>query len=293
MQMQRSAFVVALHVVVAGVVSISGCATSEQPRGGQAAMTRADSAPPMQAPERQPQEVKTPVGREPQQIQRNVAGPYVRVGLTYSKASGADFKEDNAAAPNCFLFSAGGGCGSTLSSLGSSVGIDVGVGYRINPLFRVDLSYGRRGGYNLQGWDTALTYFDPPVTSDAVMFNGFFDIPYVIADRVQPYVGLAIGRSSNKVDSINWLDPGPPSSNGTLNAGNTTKSTAYQFTLGAAITLTGKWILDLGYRYSDMGEFKKNAGPDQSGNFNGTGTTSSATGKLRANEFFANVRYDF
>lgn len=44
---------------------------------------------------------------------------------------------------------------------------------------------------------------------------------------------------------------------------------------------------------SDMGEFQKPAGPDQSGNFNGTGTTSSATGKLRANEFFANVRYDF
>ncbi len=42
-----------------------------------------------------------------------------------------------------------------------------------------------------------------------------------------------------------------------------------------------------------MGEFQKPAGPDQSGNLNGTGTTSSATGKLRANEFFANVRYDF
>lgn len=221
------------------------------------------------------------------------AGPYVRAGVSYSKATSADFKEDNPTAPNCFLFSAGGGCGSQLDSAGSSFGFDIGVGYRISPLFRVDVSYGRRGGYNLQGWDSAGTYFDPPVTSDAVMFNGFFDIPYKIAGRVQPYVGLAIGRTSNKVDALNWHDPGPPASNGTLNASSSTKSTAYQLTLGAAVTLTGAWILELGYRYSDMGEFKKSAGPDQAGNFNGTGTTTSATGKLRANELFANVRYDF
>lgn len=221
------------------------------------------------------------------------AGPYVRAGVSYSKATSADFKEDNPTAPNCFLFSAGGGCGSQLDSAGSSFGFDIGVGYRISPLFRVDVSYGRRGGYNLQGWDSAGTYFDPPVTSDAVMFNGFFDIPYKIAGRVQPYVGVAIGRTSNKVDALNWHDPGPPASNGTLNASSSTKSTAYQLTLGAAVTLTGAWILELGYRYSDMGEFKKSAGPDQAGNFNGTGTTTSATGKLRANELFANVRYDF
>lgn len=227
------------------------------------------------------------------QAGKKVAGPYLRAEIGYSQARDADFVEDNPAAPDCFLFSASGGCGSQLNNLGSTVEYGIGIGYRFNPLFRLDLSYGSRGNYNLQGWDSAGTYFDPKVSSDSIMLTAFIDIPYKIADRVQPYVGIAVGRSRNKMDSINWHDPGPPSSNGTLNGASSKNSTAWQFTLGAAISLTDSWILDLGYRYSDMGEFQKNAGPDQAGNFNGTGFTSSATGNLRANEFFAGVRYDF
>jgi opacity protein-like surface antigen len=220
-------------------------------------------------------------------------GPYVRAEVGYTWALNANFKEDDPASPDCFLFSATGGCGSTLDNLGSSVSYGIGIGYRISPLFRVDLSYVHSGNYNLQGWDSAGTYFDPQVSSNAVMFNGFFDIPYKFGDRVQPYVGLSVGSSRNKMNSLNWYDPGPPASNGTLNAATTNNSFAWQLTLGAAITVTDAWILDVGYRYNDMGEFQKAAGPDQSGNFTGTGFSSSAAGNLRTNEIFADMRYNF
>jgi hypothetical protein len=55
------------------------------------------------------------------------------------------------------------------------------------------------------------------------------------------------------------------------------------------------WILDVGYRYSDLGEFKKPAGPDQSGTagtFTASGSTTSATGKLRTNEILFSLRRD-
>lgn len=279
-------------VAALAVLILGGCAQQQ-------AMTRADTQPTQQAPQRAPQDVKTPL--PPQSIDREApppsppappaTGPYVGVQLGYSDARGADFREDNAGASNCFLFVTATTCGGTLDSLGSSSVFGVSVGYRFSPMFRADVSYQRRSGFNLSGWDPAGTYFDPKVESDTVMVSGFFDVPYKIAGRVQPFVGVAIGRSRNSMDALNWNDP--TCCTGTLNAGGSHTSTAWQLTLGAAVTIVDNLVVDIAYRYADLGEFKKPEGPDQSGVFNGTGSTSSATGKLRANEFLLGLRYGF
>jgi len=44
-------------------------------------------------------------------------GPYVRAEVGYSMARDANFREDNPASPDCFLFVTGTTCGGTLNDL--------------------------------------------------------------------------------------------------------------------------------------------------------------------------------
>jgi opacity protein-like surface antigen len=219
--------------------------------------------------------------------QKSPPGPYLKAELGYSKARDADFREDNPNSPDCFLYVTSTTCGGTLNDLGNGWTGGIGVGYRTGSGFRVDLTYNRRSGYNLSGTDPAGTIYDPDVTSDAFMLNGTYELPMVFG-AVRPFIGGGIGTSRNEMDALKWSDPGCCS--GTLNGGKKT-DTAWQFTLGADIALQDKWTLEVLYRYTDMGKFVKNAGPDQSGNFSGSGSTISATGKLRANEIIVGVRF--
>jgi len=201
----------------------------------------------------------------------------------------AEFREDNPNSPDCFLYVTSTTCGGTLNHLGNGWTGGIGVGYRIASGFRVDLTYNRHAGYNLSGTDPAGTVYDPDVASDAIMLNGTYELP-VVFGALRPYVGAGIGQSRNEMKPLKWNDPGCCS--GTLNGGKKT-DTAWQLTLGADIALQNNWTLELFYRYMDMGKFVKNAGPDQSGNFSGSGSTISATGKLRADEFIVGLRRGF
>ena len=116
-----------------------------------------------------------------------------------------------------------------------------------------------------------------------------FDLPFDWAG-VKPFIGGGIGYGRNKMDPIKWQDP---TSSGVL-PGGSSSGLVWQLTFGADIRLPEKWILEIGYRYADLGKIKKDAGPDLAGQFNpppnGTG---SATGKLRTDEVTIGFRYDF
>ncbi|MGH8617083.1 MAG: outer membrane protein [Burkholderiales bacterium] len=292
-------------------LSLAGLAGCMAQPTQQAAMTSEPAAPLPQAPAQTPQPVKTPLppatkgpavppadapaasAPPASRSAPSVGGPYVGAQLGYSRARNANFQEDNPAAANCFLFATATGCGGILNSAGSSAVLGLSAGYRFGP-FRADVSYQRRGGYNLSGWDPAGTYFDPPITSNAMIVSGFYDFPTKIGGWFQPYVGLGLGASRNEMKALKWNDP--TCCTGMLNGGGSTTSPAWQGTLGAAISLDSLakgLILDIAFRYTDMGEFKKPAGFDQAGNFNGTGTTASATGNLRANEFLFGMRWEY
>jgi opacity protein-like surface antigen len=219
---------------------------------------------------------------------------YFQLNTGWSWAQNAQMKDTDTTHQTCVLQSAStvpnAPCDGTLNHLGSSWIIGVGVGYRLPHGFRVDVTYNNRNGYDLSGSDPAGTTFDPKTTANTVMFNGYYDIPVKIADKVTPYVGGGIGRSRNKVNNINWRDS--PTSSGQLPGGSTT-STAWQLTLGADIRVTKNWVIDVGYRYTDLGDLKTNAGAATGGQpFNQNNYTTPLQGKLRANEFLFNVRYE-
>lgn len=217
---------------------------------------------------------------------------YVKLDSGWSFGQNPKFKDDDPVSPECFILTTGspGNCGGALDKIGSSFIAGVGVGYRFPGGIRADLTYGNRSGYKLKGRDAAGTDFDPQVTANSIMANGYYDLPVAIGNRVKPFVGGGIGRSRNEMDPITWRDP---SFTGQLPGGKTNQ-TAWQLTLGANVTLTDGWVLEIGYRYMDLGRIKKDAGPDVSGtSINGTGQSGPATGKLRANELLLSLRYEF
>ena len=216
---------------------------------------------------------------------------YFQLNTGWSWAQNAQVRDTDTTHQTCVLTSAStvpnAPCDGTLNHLGSSFIIGAGVGYKLPMGFRVDVTYNNRNGYNLSGSDPAGTAFDPKTTANTVMFNGYYDLPLMIADKVRPYVGGGIGRSRNKVSNINWSDP--PFS-GQIPGGSTT-STAWQLTLGADIRLTQNLVLDIGYRYTDLGDLKTTGGPT-TGGFNNANYTTPLQGKLKANELLFNIRYE-
>jgi opacity protein-like surface antigen len=281
----------AISTAVACAV-LAGCARTQ-------AVTQAPPQPMQQAPARTPQEVRTPVPPptatpvSSSPAPSPLRGAYVKLDTGWSWARNAGMTDDDPSSPNCVLQPATGtACNGTLNSLGSSVILGVGVGYRLPMGFRVDLTYQNRSGYNLKGDDPAGTTFDPQVNSNAILLNGYYDIPYTIAGRVKPFVGGGIGWTKNKMDHLMWNDAGTFPSSGGL-PGGSWSGTAWQLTVGADVTLANNWVMEIGYRYVDLGKIVKEAGPATSGSaFNAANYTTPLTGKLRANELLLSFRYD-
>lgn len=229
----------------------------------------------------------------PVQAQSALKGAYLKLDSGWSWARDAGMKDDAPSSPDCVLQPASGSvCNGTLNTLGSSFIIGAGVGYRLPMGFRVDLTYQNRSGYDLKGSDPAGTTFDPKVNSNSVLVNGYYDIPVKIADRVRPFVGGGIGWVKNKMDHLKWNDTGAFPSSGGL-PGGTWSGTAWQLTLGADVNVTANWVIEIGYRYVDLGKIVKEAGAGTSGAaFNANDFTTKMTGKLRANELLLSFRYE-
>jgi opacity protein-like surface antigen len=238
-----------------------------------------------------PSQAQAPAQPSPQAATPSpLRGAYVKLDTGWSWARNAGMKDDEPASPDCVLQPASGTvCNGTLNTLGSSFIIGAGVGYRFPSGFRVDLTYHNRSGYDLKGSDPAGTDFDPKVNSNSVLVNGYYDIPVKIAGRVQPFVGGGIGWVKNKMDNLKWTDPGFA---GGL-PGGTWSGTAWQLTLGADVSVANNWVMEIGYRYVDLGKIVKEAGAGTSGDpFNANNFTTKMTGKLRANEFLLSFRYE-
>lgn len=289
---------VAVFAVFACAV-LAGCATKQ-------AVTQAPQQPMQQAPTPAPQEVRTPLppptkepaappqpsaqAAAPAATPSPLTGAYVKLDTGWSWARDAGMKDDEPSSPNCVLQPASGTvCNGTLNTLGSSFIIGAGIGYKLPMGFRVDLTYQNRSGYDLKGSDPAGTTFDPKVNSNAILVNGYYDIPVTIAERVRPFVGGGIGWVKNKMDNLKWRDPG---FSGGL-PGGTWSGTAWQLTLGADVKVGNNWVVEVGYRYVDLGKIVKEAGAGTSGDaFNAANFTTKMTGKLRANEFLLSFRYE-
>jgi opacity protein-like surface antigen len=161
--------------------------------------------------------------------------------------------------------------GSIDDDFGTATLFNAGVGFKILPFIRTDLTLTYRTGYEI---DSALlgTRASADVTNLTGMLNAYFDFAEI--GRFQPYIGAGIGVAYNDVDSVN--------AGGIALSGDSTTELAWQVGLGTAISLVPGIAIDLGYRYVDLGEVK-------------TGRTAGLelSGDLTAHEVMAGVRIGF
>src|SRR5882724_2862899 len=87
------------------------------------------------------------------------------------------------------------------------------------------------------------------------MANGYYDFS---ANGVSPYVGIGVGVAQNKLGTVSF-DLGGIAGNV---PGDTKTGVAFSIMLGASIPLEQTLVLDVGYRYIDLGEVQSKAGGD-------------------------------
>ncbi|MGQ9365368.1 outer membrane protein [Azospirillum sp. ST 5-10] len=218
---------------------------------------------------------------------------YVTAETGWSWASNAGLDDrDGYTAATCQICVPG-----SLDELGDSPFVGLGVGYRVSDLLRADVILSYRGGYGLDDRDSAGVDYDADVRSLALMLNGYVDLP-VEAFGVRPYLTAGIGVARNRTSSIHqsWSDDPfvPPGTQDDPGGG----ATAFVWSLGAgaSATLAEGIVLDVGYRYVDLGRLETDRGTStyQDETTPAFGYASNGLeGHLRASEVRVALRYQF
>jgi len=157
---------------------------------------------------------------------------------------------------------------------------------------RGELVYGYHGKRKIDGepgpWNPASTPPTPDplhtaVTTHTVMFNAFYDLGKW--DRVVPYVGAGVGVAYNKTDEV-YFTANPALTNRI--EGDEKWSLAWSLMAGIGWQISERAILDIGYRYLDMG--KANSGTIDTAGFTNPPVRLD---DLTAHEFKIGLRYHF
>jgi opacity protein-like surface antigen len=119
------------------------------------------------------------------------------------------------------------------------------------------------------------------------MLNGFYD--FDIGSALRPYVGAGIGFASNRVKDAH-ADRAAALGGGTVTVpGGRKTDLAWSLGAGVGYAIGPRMVLDVGYRYIDLGKIESDAGPEGGA---GAGVTyGGARGKLRAHEFVVALRF--
>lgn len=172
--------------------------------------------------------------------------------------------------------------------VGASAIIGGGIGYRIHEVLRTDLTVSYRGGYEV---DYATSILATPLTArgDVSSLSSFLNL-YADLDRwgpLQPYIGVGVGLSQNKVGDVTGTAAGTPFA--TIEGASKT-SLAWQAMAGVSLAFTYNAFLDIGYHYVDLGEAET---ADRGTAFGVPVTGVRSTGNLRAHEIQVGLRWQF
>jgi opacity protein-like surface antigen len=188
--------------------------------------------------------------------------------------------------------------GSFSKNAGKDVGVDIGsspiigagVGAKVLPFLRTDVTLSYRPGYSFTAPDTTLvpgTIGRGDVKTLAALVNAYYDFPSFAG--FTPYIGGGVGVARNEVGTTTLSDPASGATVATL-SGSTTTQFAWQASAGVAYSILPFVALDIGYRYFDAGEGRSGT----SGTFLGTPITAPVQrGNIRAHEIQAGIRVGF
>ncbi len=151
---------------------------------------------------------------------------------------------------------------------GTSPAFEAAVGIQPLDWIRTDLSLAYRprldftGNANFRGVPG-----NQPVSGDGeawtAMVNCFLEIPKLFKVETgifMPYVGGGAGISYNHIGRMTYLFPGNTNHRISITPPGYSTDFAYMVTLGTGIRLSEGLILDISYRYSDLGRMKTDSG---------------------------------
>ena len=184
------------------------------------------------------------------------AGLYVRADIGGGFGQNITFRDTDPNAANCDL------CGDLFpTSTGNSVFLGAGVGYRLSPMVRADLTVDYLTPAKVNGQSTGAAPSTASADLDSLvgLLNGYFDLAGAFPDRfgrLQPYISAGIGIARNHLGTTTGLSPliGPF----TLESASHTNF-AWAVGAGVGLALTSQLTLDLGYKYLDTDEVRNGA----------------------------------
>jgi len=175
--------------------------------------------------------------------------------------------------------------GQRFGDFGNGVILNAGLGAHFGSNSRLEVAFGYRK-YMLDAFDGTATEFRADITSLSMMANGYYDFS---GPGWKPYLGLGIGTSQNKIDSLQF-DNGGAFFGST--PGGTKTNFAWAFMAGGGFPISYTTVLDLGYRYIDLGKVQIPAGgPVSIGGIVSPPPYGGASGNLRAHEFTIGLRF--
>jgi len=187
-----------------------------------------------------------------------------------------------------------GGSGSTQpSNLGNSMMYGGGAGVRINPMFRTDITIDGIRRLNIDGRNSVAGGVSSSAHNSSVvgLVNGYFDLNGVWPNtfgRFQPYIDAGVGVAYNSLSRTSFATAG----GATIGSVNSHAFTNFAWGAGAGIAyaVAPHMLVDLGYKYLDLGEM-------HSGTTLSVGAakvnTARMSGDLKAHTVMIGFRYEF
>jgi opacity protein-like surface antigen len=130
----------------------------------------------------------------------------------------------------------------------SSVIAGVGVGYDFGKRISADVTVNHRFKY----WYDHNAY-ENKFSSTSVMFTGYYSFP---TNTVSPYLAAGAGVSFNKLGDVNYLGLARKIDDEDSTKGNRHTSFAWHVGTGIKFKVFERGMLDLGYRFTNLGRFK-------------------------------------
>jgi len=232
---------------------------------------------------------------------------YLRGGVGFEWSLAADFSDRDAAAKNPpALFGEGPGSDGrqigAYGDFGRFPSVEAAVGRQLLPWLRAefalawrpDMSY--RGQANFRG-----VAGEQPVSASADSLSGtanlYLDIaglPGVDLGRFRPYVGSGVGTAHNRLQEMTYSFPGNAGAHKiTITPSGSRTDIAFMATLGTGIVLSKRIILDIAYRYTDLGQVQTDAGRAYLNNIPAGIDIAETRAPLRSQGLFAGIRYLF
>lgn len=199
---------------------------------------------------------------------------YTRLALGYEWSRSADFRDVDCLAtqPPALFGCSRGDDGRRIGAYGDFGDFpvfEVALGRNVLEWMRMDVSLAYRSSMDYQGNANFLSVgANQPVDGSAdtltAMINLFVELDGLITRDItpfKPYVGLGAGLSHNRLDAMRFQFPENPGRHRlSITPSGSSSDFAFMLAVGTDIALSPSLVLDLAWRYVDLGQIETDEG---------------------------------